>query len=272
MHKRTLARVEGMSECDSTAPSTKDAPPIELPQSSLPGISIIPLSDDLQFEIGSVEHIGDGEDDDNDEAYDPDDHEEPYDPQPSHASIDNKTPNRSGVRSSHRSYTVQYKLNVLDWYYAHGENKKQTAKHFDVDRKRIRDWLKFEQQFRMEPQSGMQRKKKRTGFSPHYKDLDKALLEWYKEQKTQSQKVTNQALRIKALELAPQLGYQDTFKASTNWVVAWRRRNKDALEDGNALPEDHHLTAVGDEEDLQQDNIAAIEGISGVRVSVVCVI
>lgn len=240
-----------MSECDSTAPSAKDASPTEPPESSLPLISIIPVPEDLQFDMGSVEQVSEDEDDD---------------------SMD-KTPSRSSVRISHRSFTVEYKLNVLDWYYAHGENKKQTAKHFGVDRKRIRDWLKFEQQLRMEPPSNMQRRKKNTGCAAHYKALDQAVLEWCKEQRTRGQRITNQALRTKALELAPQLGYQDTFKASPNWAVAWRRRNKAVFADGN---EDHQLAAVLAESNSQQLNSSpesdVTAAINGVRELIIIII
>ena len=243
-----------MSECDSTAPSAKDTPPTELPESSLPLVSIIPLPEDLQFDTGSVEQVsanasdseGEGEDDDHTDV-----------------SMD-QTPNRSSVRVSHRSFTVEYKLNVLDWYYANGENKKQTAKHFGVDRKRIRDWLKIEQQLRMEPPSNMQRKKKNTGCAAYYKALDQAVLEWCKEQRIQGQRITNQALRTKALELAPQLGYQDTFKASPNWAVAWRRRNKAVFADGD---EGHQLVAVTAEGNSQQhDSNPESAAINRVRV------
>ena len=43
-----------------------------------------------------------------------------------------------------RSYTVVHKLKVLGWYHANGENKHTTASHFQVDRKRINDWIKKE--------------------------------------------------------------------------------------------------------------------------------
>ncbi len=242
-----------MSECDSTAASAKDGSPTELPESSLQLISIIPLPEDLQFDMGSVEHVSASASEDED-----------------HIDVGrtDETPNRSSVRISHRSFTMEYKLNVLDWYYANGQNKKQTAKHFGVDRKRIRDWLKLEQQLRMEPPSNMQRRKKNTGCAAHYKALDQAMLEWCKEQRTQGQKITNQALRTKALELAPQLGYQDTFKASSNWAVAWRRRNKAVFTDGD---ENNQLAAVVPEGNSQQQNANTepdiTAAINGVRVT-----
>ena len=208
-----------MSDCDSTAPVAQNVvPPVVVPDTSQ-AIAIIPLPEDLQFDIVSVEH-------ENDESIE-------------------RTPNCSEVRMS---YTIEYKINVLDWYHAHGENKRQTAQHFGVDRKRIRDWLKAEQQLRAEPPSNMQRRKKNTG-GAHYKPLDQAMLMWCKKQRMEGKAITNHALRAKALELAPQLGYQDTFKASLNWAVAWRRRNPAIFTHGN-----NQVAEVAAEKDSRQCN------------------
>ena len=255
-----------MSDCvyndsDDDAVQSKESGTrlFELSMSSQQEISIAPSSKDSRFEIGyASEQVGE------------------YTCTPksdspmSSSSIDYKVPVRSGMHTPHKSYTLQYKLSVLDWYHSHGENKKQTAKHFGVDRKRIRDWLRLEQQFRLEPKSNMQRKRNTTGCPPHYQELDKTVLEWYKEQEVQGRKVTNRALRTKALELAPQMGYEDTFKASSNWAVAWRRRNKDVLMETSTLSDNTEL-ATELEEELQQDGVNSksnvVETITGVRVN-----
>ena len=49
---------------------------------------------------------------------------------------------------THNSYTVEFKLQVLDWYHNNGKNKNAAAKQFGVDRKRIRDWEMNEQLLR----------------------------------------------------------------------------------------------------------------------------
>ena len=41
----------------------------------------------------------------------------------------------------HRSFTVRYKLEAIDWYNTNGRNIAKTAREFNVDRKRVRDWL-----------------------------------------------------------------------------------------------------------------------------------
>ena len=124
----------------------------------------------------------------------------------------------------HKSYTVGFKLQVLDWYYANGKNKYQTASHFGLDRKRIRDWLDNEERFRTEPLSNRRKRSSAPGCPPYYKNLDDSLAEWYSEQKAQGVLVSNKELKDKALELAPQLGITDNFKASQSYITSWKRR------------------------------------------------
>ena len=43
-----------------------------------------------------------------------------------------------------KNYTIKFKIGAIDWYNANGKSIHSTFKHFDVDRKRIREWLKNE--------------------------------------------------------------------------------------------------------------------------------
>ena len=47
-------------------------------------------------------------------------------------------------RRLRRAYTVKVKLDVVDWYLNNGKNVAKTAREFDVDRKRVREWVKEE--------------------------------------------------------------------------------------------------------------------------------
>ena len=124
-----------------------------------------------------------------------------------------------------RSYTVKFKLEVLDWYYKNGENKTKTARAFDIDRKRVRDWLRDEVNLRSDPNPGLTRKK-RAGCPPLYKEIESALYQWYVDQKDRGFKPKNMDLKAKSLEFAEQLGLQGSFKASGSWLGNWKRRNK----------------------------------------------
>ena len=47
-----------------------------------------------------------------------------------------------------KSYTVKYKVAVLDWYHTNGNNKRKAAREFGVDPKRIREWVDREDDLR----------------------------------------------------------------------------------------------------------------------------
>ena len=42
---------------------------------------------------------------------------------------------------SYHSYTVQFKVSVVDWHNANGANLSKTSREFEIDRKRIREWM-----------------------------------------------------------------------------------------------------------------------------------
>ena len=136
---------------------------------------------------------------------------------------------QSPFNTSHNSYTIAYKLAVLDWYHENGENKTLTSKHFGVARKRIRDWSLIEDQLRSMPQTSRLRKRNPPGKNhgrrpPGSTDLDQAILNWYKKQRESGVVVYSRQLRDKALELSPECGLPETFKASTQWLHNWKKR------------------------------------------------
>lgn len=138
---------------------------------------------------------------------------------------------RRSFSTPHNSYTVAFKISVLDWYHSNGENKSHTSKHFGVDRKRVRDWLLAEDNLRAMPLATRMRRKKfaREGTSYGKRpvgsaQLDQAVLNWYKEQRSVGKVVYSRLLRAKALELGPACGLPETFKASSMWLQRWKKR------------------------------------------------
>ena len=119
---------------------------------------------------------------------------------------------------THRSFTVEYKLKVIKWYHANGENKRGTAKHFCVDPKRVREWLQKEDE--LKKLKGCAKKKRclRSSGRPLSPELDKAVLEYLMEERAAGRPVSNKDLRSKALELSSQFGVPSNFKASPMWL------------------------------------------------------
>ena len=102
-------------------------------------------------------------------------------------------------------------------------------------------------------------------------DLDKVLIEWYKEQIAQQRHVFNRHIKTKALEVAQQLGLRESFKASDMWVVGWKKRHKAELgldkSEGDSLTstpqsqKTHNvsISAPGDyEEQLREEAISEL--------------
>lgn len=50
---------------------------------------------------------------------------------------------RSMERAGHLTERAKYKLKILDWHKRHGENISLTARHFGLDRKTVRLWVKI---------------------------------------------------------------------------------------------------------------------------------
>ena len=163
--------------------------------------------------------------------------QEVFQVEPPQPVIDSSTPEKmldlsfggGGIRSS---YTVEFKIYVLKWYHENGENKSRTSKQFGVDRKRVREWLRAEDILHAMPLANRMRKKKlQEGkpygrrFPPGYEQLDQAVLNWYKEQRAIGKAVYSVHLRAKALEVGPQCGLPETFRASAMWLERWKKRH-----------------------------------------------
>lgn len=177
--------------------------------------------------------------------------------------------------SPYRSYTVQFKLNVLDWYYKNGQNKNLAAKMFSVDRKRIRDWLLDETNLRSDP-TPERTKRKRTNCLPQYREIETALYQYYTEQREKGIRPKNADLRSRSLQFASQFGYGSSFKASVHWLCNWKRRNKilGSIEHSNdGEDEDATLNVIEEQlsqlsESLKGDTLGSTsEGVCGVGVA-----
>ena len=102
----------------------------------------------------------------------------------------------------HRSFTVKFKLEAIDWHRQNGGNITQTAKEFGVDRKRIREWLANEDHLMMH-RRGSDAKKRRLGGGgqPASQDLDMQVLDFLLDERAAGGPVSNKDLKEKACEL-----------------------------------------------------------------------
>ena len=143
----------------------------------------------------------------------------------------------------HRSFTVKFKLQALDWHRQNGGNITQTAREFGVDRKRIREWLANEDLLMMH-RRGSDAKKRRLGGGgqPVSQDLDMQVLDFLLDERAAGRPVSNRDLKEKAREFAQGDQNLANFQASDGWLRRWKKRNAVGIRRGTnesqKLPED----------------------------------
>ena len=128
------------------------------------------------------------------------------------------------------SFTLHYKLNVLQALKENNNNVSRTAKEFNVSRKNIQRWRKAEEEMavlkkRKDFNTRKQRrlKYKSTG---RYPQLERELLNWVRFERKGENSVTSSRLRDKASAIAKVRGIDlDTFKASQGWAVRFMNRS-----------------------------------------------
>ena len=77
---------------------------------------------------------------------------------------------------TYHTYTVQFKVSVIDWHLAHRENISQTAREFEVDRKRVREWLANADKLRQHCHGrGKRMRRLHPGKAVLCEDLDRAV-------------------------------------------------------------------------------------------------
>ena len=123
-----------------------------------------------------------------------------------------------------RSYTLQYKLEVVGWLEKHGSSLRQASKHFGITRRVIRTWFEQRDQLREALHLNDPNKRKlHSGRPPASEELDKRVLDFLTKQRDRRVSVSDCELRRQALEYGYQLGLGG-FKANLSWLRRWKQR------------------------------------------------
>ena len=137
--------------------------------------------------------------------------------------LENSKKNSSHKGKKVRSYTIDFKLAVVD--FAKNHNNCATARHFGIDKKQVRNWSRQEQELRRVENADVRRTLKGKGRKLQYPMVDTMLLSWLVEQEAEGVFVTEKVLKLKASELHRNMDKGDrNFKASTGWLKSFCRR------------------------------------------------
>lgn len=128
------------------------------------------------------------------------------------------------TRKVRASYTLQFKMGVVEWVESNGASVRAAAKKYSLDRKMVRNWLSNKDSMKTALLArGPGMRKLHEGRSPVSEELDKRVLDHYLSESNTGRLLRNKEIKETALKCARLLGLSG-FKATSSWVTRWRSR------------------------------------------------
>lgn len=122
-----------------------------------------------------------------------------------------------------KKFTCDFKLKVINYAKEVGSNR-EAARHFEIDEKNVRNWVKAKNVLQCMPKN----KKARRHRNPHWPELEKELLNYVIETRQQKRRVTTVDIKLKARQLAKEKN-EENFKGGDGWCHNFMRRAKLAV-------------------------------------------
>lgn len=133
------------------------------------------------------------------------------------------------------SYDASFKLKVVQRA-LEMKNNRQTADHFGVSEKQVRDWIKIREKLA----SGSKNSKRLTGGGRKSENpvLEDSLVEWLTEQRKSGIAISGKMIKLESLRESS----NPDFKASDGWLQKFKRRfglsTRQRTSIGQKLPDD----------------------------------
>uniref|UniRef100_A0A914VQB8 HTH CENPB-type domain-containing protein n=1 Tax=Plectus sambesii TaxID=2011161 RepID=A0A914VQB8_9BILA len=132
----------------------------------------------------------------------------------------------AAVGPNRMSYPREFKLMVIDYYYANGHNKYRTCKEFQITKSMLNGWLQKIDKIRQSRPGSL--KSGRSGRRPQFPDIEKQLYALYTAHLSSGQKVGNRWIRETARALAQQQCSQEELAGmcqfSERWLSNFKKR------------------------------------------------
>ena len=80
--------------------------------------------------------------------------------------------NQIDAEKKQRSFTKEFKLSVVNYFYKHGENNLKTSNKFNVDQKQVREWVQKETRISQQKRGNRSVGRGRNAF---YAEMEKQL-------------------------------------------------------------------------------------------------
>ncbi|KAH6929088.1 hypothetical protein HPB50_023386 [Hyalomma asiaticum] len=147
-----------------------------------------------------------------------------------------------GCCDTMHSYTVKKKIEVVEWHRHNGKNVHATARHFNLDRKRTREWeKKYETLLQQNFGKAKLQRKLSNGAPVFSEEVDDALFEFLERERSAGRAVSNRLLSEEAVKIAHSLQLGN-FLASSQYIKRWKQRfgvtMRQATNESQKTPED----------------------------------
>ena len=146
-----------------------------------------------------------------------------------------------------RTYTLEFKLSVLEWMKTNRESTRGTARRFGIHRRMVQKWKESESKMAQAfTTNGAHRKKIHQAEQPLYQKLEENMLNWFISQEKEA--LCDKNIKTRALLIAKDIGLEN-FKGSSGWVSSFRQRhsifkdNSEVNGDKNIISITTHLSA-----------------------------
>ena len=131
------------------------------------------------------------------------------------------------IKNSRRSFTKEFKLKAISYYYDNGKNMNATANKFHVDRKQIRNWVQDEEKIQKLKHRGKANRYRRAKFPL----MENELFTLFTDMRKEGRRIKRWWFNAKAKELTRQMypDEVDSFKLSHRWFEGFCRRKNISL-------------------------------------------
>lgn len=142
-----------------------------------------------------------------------------------------------------QSFTIEKKVEAVQWHRKTGSNVSKTARQFGVDRKQVRQWNStYETLLQHCHGKGKFKRSMNNGRPVFSEEVDDGLFEFLQEERAAGRAVSNRLLQEKAMQLASEAKLGN-FNASHQYLSRWKKRFnvslRAATSDSQKLPIDH---------------------------------
>ncbi|XP_054161256.1 tigger transposable element-derived protein 4-like, partial [Oppia nitens] len=147
---------------------------------------------------------------------------------------------KSKLKTRRLSYTIQFRLEAIEWHKNNGNNQSETARQYGTSRQNIALWLQNEDKYcNLLDNKSVSVKTRRRLLKPRigkFPEMESKLIEWFTKTRNDKLFVTYELLISKALEIFNEIntnkretvGLEKSdsllFKASTGWVQGFMQR------------------------------------------------